>query len=269
MITADRVAKYGNDRIKLLYENLDEDSFKQEFEVDFIGSGDSWLEVTEIKNAQDPDLNCRQANCRARNIYQALEAIDKLAVDIQIGKCESILAGGIDIGRKKDTSEIFLVGLGNGGMMPLRLMISLSNVEFEYQQEIISYALKRLPVVRALIDQTGLGRNLAENLIKLWPYKVVGVNFAQASKHFWAAELKKGLQTLRVRIPLDRRLAYQLHSVKRIVSGTLLKFDAIDDGKEKGHGDQFWALALAVCAGKQFVMFGNQDAVGEGFVTYW
>ena len=153
--------------------------------------------------------------------------------------------------------------------MPLRLMISLSNVEFEYQQEIISYAMRRLPIVRAMIDQTGLGRNLAENLIKIWPLRIAGVNFTQANKHFFAAELKKGLQTLKIRIPIDRRLAYQLHSVKRVVSGTILKFDAIDDGKDKGHGDCFWALAMAVFAGKQFVMFGNQDATGEGMISYW
>lgn len=153
--------------------------------------------------------------------------------------------------------------------MPLRLMISMTNVEFEYQQEVITYALRSLPIVRLLIDQTGLGRNMAENIVKLHPLKAAGVTFTQASKHLWASELKKMIQTLRVRIPPDRRLAYQLHSVKRVVSGTLLKFDAIDDGKDKGHGDQFWALALAVFAGKQFVMFGNQDATGEGMISYW
>ena len=131
------------------------------------------------------------------------------------------------------------------------------------------YAMRSLPIVRLLIDQTGLGRNLAENVVKLWQYKTAGVNFTQAGKQMWASDLKKGIQTLAVRIPMERDLAYQLHSVKRVVRGTTLTFDVEQDSKEKGHGDMFWALALAVAAAKQFVFIGDGNMLGEGIVTYW
>lgn len=275
MPTEERVRIFGNERIQMLFENMILESFTQEFECDFQGSGNAWIEFSEIKNAQDHELVYRRARCRGKTIDQALQAIDRLSGDIRAGKCETVLAGGIDIGRKRDTTEIFFVGMGQGGMLPLRLIISLANMEFEYQQEIIMYAMRTLPIVRLLIDQTGLGRNLAENIVKIWPLKVAGVDFTQAAKQMWASDLKKLIQTLRIRIPPDRDLSYQLHSVKRVVSGTLLKFEVVDDGSSntnggKGHhGDQFWALALAACAAKQFIFIGSGSAVGEGMISYW
>ena len=269
MPTEERVRRYGNERMQMLYDNMLLEDFGQEFECDFVGSGDAWITFEEIKRAQDHDLVYRRARCTGKSITSALNAIDRLADDLRQGRIEPILAGGIDVGRKKDTTEIFFVGLGGNGGMPLRLMISLANMEFEFQQEIILYAMRSLPIVRLLIDQTGLGRNLAENIVKLWQYKTAGVNFTQAGKQMWATDLKKAVQTLAVRIPPERDLAYQLHSVKRVVRGTTLTFDVEQDSKEKGHGDQFWALALAVAAAKQFVFIGDGNMHGEGIFTYW
>ena len=46
-------------------------------------------------------------------------------------------------------------------------------------------------------------------------------------------------------LPLDRDLAYQIHSIRRLktASGTKNKYDT--EGNEKHHADKFWALALA------------------------
>ena len=253
----------------MLYNNMLLEDFGQEFECDFVGSGDAWITFEEIKRAQDHDLVYRRAKCTGKNIANALTAIDRLADEIRLGRVEPILAGGIDVGRKKDTTEIFFVGMGSNAMTPLRLMISLSNMEFEFQQEIILYAMRSLPIVRILIDQTGLGRNLAENIVKVWQYKTAGVNFTQAGKQMWATDLKRVIQGLALRIPPLRDLAYQLHSIKRVVRGTMLTFDVEQDSKERGHGDMFWALALAVAAARQFVFIGDGNITGEGMVTYW
>ena len=269
MPTEERVRIYGNERIQMLYNNMLLEDFGQEFECDFVGSGDAWITFEEIKRAQDHDLVYRRAKCTGKNIANALTAIDRLADEIRLGRVEPILAGGIDVGRKKDTTEIFFVGMGSNAMTPLRLMISLSNMEFEFQQEIILYAMRSLPIVRILIDQTGLGRNLAENIVKVWQYKTAGVNFTQAGKQMWATDLKRVIQGLALRIPPLRDLAYQLHSIKRVVRGTMLTFDVEQDSKERGHGDMFWALALAVAAARQFVFIGDGNITGEGMVTYW
>lgn len=273
MATVERVERYGNPRIKMIYENMLIEDFGQEFECNFQGSGDSWLEFDDIKKVQSNDLHFRRVKCRGKTISQSIELIDRLLGDIRAGKIENVLAVGIDIGRKKDTTEIFILGLTSIGVMPLRAIISLSNVEFEYQEMIILHILRVLPIARMLIDQTGLGRNLAENMIKLFPIKVAGVNFSQAIKQMLATDLKKLVQTARIRIPADRDLAYQLHSVKRVVSGTLLKFDVVDDGSTTGgkghHGDMFWALALSSAAAKQFVFMGSSNSVGESLVHYW
>jgi len=50
-------------------------------------------------------------------------------------------------------------------------------------------------------------------------------------------------------IPMDRDLAYQIHSIKKIV--TAAKNNVFDtERNEKHHADKFWAWALALWASK-------------------
>ena len=50
-------------------------------------------------------------------------------------------------------------------------------------------------------------------------------------------------------IPVDRDLAYQIHSIKKLVTASKnLVFDT--DTNEKHHADKFWAWALALAAAK-------------------
>lgn len=84
------------------------------------------------------------------------------------------------------------------------------------------YAMRTLPIVRILIDQTGLGRNLAENIVKLWPLKVAGVDFTQAAKQMWASDLKKPMQTLRSGFPRSG------HRLSASFRQTCCQWDAVE-----------------------------------------
>jgi phage FluMu gp28-like protein len=76
-----------------------------------------------------------------------------------------------------------------------------------------------------------------------------GVDFTNPNKELWAVELKLRMQKAQVPLPLDRELAYQIHSIRKTT--TAAKNNVFDAARsEHGHADKFWALALAVWAGR-------------------
>ncbi len=176
-------------------------------------------------------------------------AIEETAIAVQEGKIESALAGGMDVGRKRNLSELGFVGKGTTEACPLRLMISLANVEFDDQEAVVKKAIDVLPVTKLLIDKNGIGMQLAENMEKVTG-KAEGVDFTNATKELWAVELKVRMQRAQVPIPLIRDLSYQIHSIKKKYTAAK---NAVFDTKanEKHHADKFWMLALAVWASGQ------------------
>ena len=165
----------------------------------------------------------------------------------------------MDIGRTRNTSELYLVGETTTKTYPLRLALTMDNTEFDDQLSVVTNVMSNLPVKKLLIDQTGIGRNLAENATKKFSQKVEGVDFTNATKAFWAGNTKMVMQQQKAPIPVDREMAYQIHSIKKNVTPSKnVVFDT--DRNEKHHADKFWALALAHSAAltpKMTVSFGR------------
>lgn len=251
MPTAHRVEVFGNDRIKAIYANMPEEDFQQEFECEFVDESTAWITWEEIRAAQESgkDLACFLSRDKA-GVERAREAIDELVVAMREGLVERSFAGGYDVGRTRNTSELFLVGMSMTlNRLPLRLAVTLDNCEFDDQLEILKYAMERLPIVRLLIDRNGMGMNLAENMEKAFPVKVEGVNFTNANKTAWATEAKMLIQQKKAPLPVDRDIAYQIHSIKKgITAARNNVFDT--DRNEKHHADKFWAWVLALWAAK-------------------
>ncbi len=113
----------------------------------------------------------------------------------------------------------------------------------------VKKAIDVLPVTKLLIDQNGIGMQLAENMEKVTG-KAEGVDFTNATKELWAVELKVRMQRGQVPIPMVRDLSYQIHSIKKKYTAAK---NAVFDTKanEKHHADKFWMLALAVWASGQ------------------
>jgi phage FluMu gp28-like protein len=163
---------------------------------------------------------------------------------------ENVIAVGMDVGRKRNLSEIVFVGKGTTDAVPYRLGISLANVEFDDQQAVALHALDVLPITKFLIDRNGLGMQLAENLERITGGRAEGVDFTNATKELWSVEIKVRMQRGQVPIPMDRELGYQIHSIKKkFTTSKNAVFDT--EGNEKHHADKYWALALAVTASGQ------------------
>lgn len=249
MATNERMERFGTVRIREIYDNLHLEDFQQEYECAFIDESTAWITWEEIKLNQAQDQSGEFLCWRAKNVDEAFVAIDQVAGAIRNRKIEGALAGGMDVGRRRDLSEIFFVGKTTTGQMPLRLMISLGTTPFESQKAVADACLERLPVTQMLIDQNGLGMQIAEQLMARHRSRVQGVDFTNASKELWAVELKVQMQRGNAPIPADRDLAYQLHSIKKTT--TAAKNSVFDTSAgETHHADKFWALALALWAAR-------------------
>lgn len=113
---------------------------------------------------------------------------------------------------------------------------------YHKQLEIISHYTNFARKVA--IDETGLGNMLAEELERKFPSKVIKVNFSAKTKEEMASRLKTKFQDRNIRIPVDKNLREDLHSVKKSLtpSGNV----KIEGSTSDSHADRFWSLALAV-----------------------
>jgi phage FluMu gp28-like protein len=249
MLTAERVRRFGTQRLVDIFENLLLEDFQQEYECTWIDETTAWITWEEIKRNQVDAQAGDFWNRTVLGVDAALHAIDEVAEAMLGAKIELALAGGMDIGRYHNLTELAFIGKGLSLQRPLRLAIGLANVEYDDQFAVAAHALEVLPVTQLLIDKNGLGSQLAESLHKRFGDRAQGVDFTNESKELWAVELKLQLQRARLPLPLDRELSYQLHSVKKKM--TTAKNAVFDTAaNEKHHADKFWALALAVWAAK-------------------
>jgi phage FluMu gp28-like protein len=263
MRTFDRVEEYGTDRLMHIFENMPLEDFQQEYECDWTDESVAWITWDEIKrnqvDAQFELLDYAWAYADEDTIMDATDAIDKLVQLVKDDKIEHTLSGGMDIGRRKNLTEIILVGNDtHKDVYPYRLGLSLDRMEFDDQLAVCIKLLELLPVDRFLVDDMGIGMYLAEKLEGLYPTVVEGVSFTNESKQDMAVLVKVRMQKLQTPLPLERDLSYQIHSIKRTVTPSKrLVFDTA--ANEKHHADKFWAFALAQTATEEAFDFGVQQ----------
>lgn len=163
--------------------------------------------------------------------------------------CKGQLFIGVDVGRDHDFTGIWVVEK-LGDVYYTRRLIVLKKETFDAQEHAL-YALLQLPQVRrCCIDQTGIGRQFAERAQQRFgKYKVEGIHFTGPVKEELAYPVRAAFEDKSVRIPNDQLIRSDLRAIKKetTASGNI-RFTA-DRGKN-GHADRFWALALALHAGK-------------------
>lgn len=249
LVTDDRVAKFGTPRLIQIFENMLLDDFQQEYECAWLDEAVSWIDWELIKRNQSLAADGKLWYRKVRGVDAAMQAVNEVAQMCIEARIEPTLVGGMDIGRKHDTTEIILLGKNSHiDSLPYRLHVSLDRVEFSYQKAVVKKILDILPVTNFLIDESGIGMQLAEDIEQDHP-QAQGVTFTNDKKELWAVEAKLRCQKAEAQIPLERDLAYQIHSIRRkVTSANSSTFDT--ENNEKHHADMFWAWALALWAGK-------------------
>ena len=242
MVTEERVRTFGTPALIDIFENMFLEDFQQEYECAWVDEATAWVSWEMIQRNQKSD----HLWWHATSTSAALAMVAEIQEAITARRCEGAFVGGIDVGRKHDLTEFAVVGRGTTDQLPLRISVSLDRVPYDDQQACFQQIITRLPFTQVLIDQNGIGAQLAENLSRLTG-KAKGVDFTNASKEIWAVETRLQFERGNALIPVDRDLAYQIHSIKKTV--TAAKNNVFDtESNEKHHADKFWALALAYSA---------------------
>lgn len=255
METAERVKRFGNERITAIFENMALDDFQQEYECLYVDETTSYFSWGLIRQNQDAGLKC----WHIKDVDGVEEVIRPIRALIAAGGAGPYLVGGVDVGRKKHLTEIMVISVGHSdsaqglcgaqGVTPVLLMVSLDRVKFKRQEACIRRLLRGLPIISLFIDENGIGMQLAEDLSE--DTVAQGVTFSNASKALWATGLRIAMENGNVPIPCDRELAYQIHSVKKKVTPAKnVVYDT--EANERHHADKMWALALAVAAAKDY-----------------
>jgi phage FluMu gp28-like protein len=236
----------------------DDDSWHQEYLVEFLDEATAWLTYDLIETVEDVKLLAapswveelvalaREDHERYKS-HPAPPAFDAGPVlgGVPFGR-EIYL--GMDIGRRRDLSVIWLDELVDG-LAWTRAVIELHKLPFGVQERVLFALLGLRGLRRACIDSSGLGMQLSEKAVeKFGEHRVEPVDFTAKNKEALATAIKKSFEDRRDRIPADQTVRQSLHSVKKEVTATgNVRFDA-DRTEQTGHADHFWAKALAVQA---------------------
>ncbi|MBQ3641940.1 hypothetical protein II906_08475 [bacterium] len=255
--TEERVATFGTKIIQKIFQNNDYETFRQEYECDFIDSSESYIPLDLIyantpgKRESDIDLSlCEKMDDEEyweynRGIdFQTYKDLDLAILNYRPDKHGDTLFLGFDVGREHDASVIFLIGRMPDGKKRDFARIEMRNTPFQQQYDTVLKAYKELPIYRGRMDSTGMGYQLGEDLHKKLGDRLEKVIFTSEQKEIMAIDVKRGLEQREFLLSNDKEFHRQIHSIKRTSNGgKYFHYDA--ERNEKGHADSFWAWALA------------------------
>ena len=150
---------------------------------------------------------------------------------------------GVDIGRHHDLTVMW-EGEETGGVLFTRKVAFLNRVPFRRQERILREEFLDDPkCVRACIDQTGAGEEMAENAQADFGSRVEPVRFTNEVKASMAFAVKNRMEDANFRTPNAPVIDVDFRKIKKTttVAGHI-RFDGERDAS--GHSDGFWAGAL-------------------------
>jgi phage FluMu gp28-like protein len=154
---------------------------------------------------------------------------------------------GVDVGRTKDLT-VFWLEEKISGVRFVRDIITMQDATFDAQEEVFYKLMDNPRIIRACVDQTGIGRQFAERGTKRFGSRVEGVTFTGAVKEGMAYKVKASLEDKTRRIPDDPLILSDFRSIRKTTtSAGNIRFEG--ERGVNGHADRFWACGLCDMAG--------------------
>ncbi len=151
---------------------------------------------------------------------------------------------GMDVGETNDRTVITTLERV-GDVIWVREQLIMTDEPLRAKQEALMLRLRDPRVVRACVDATGVGAQIAQEAALSG--KGEAVKFSLPVKDELASPVRKYFEDRRIRIPDDADTRQDLHAIRMSkTSAGNPRFDA--ERTESGHADRFWALALALHA---------------------
>lgn len=211
----------------------DEDAWQQEYECQFLDEATAFLTYQLLSTCEIDTL-------------PGEFSYENFPPSFLDSKFTGPLYAGVDIGRKKDLTVIWIDEL-LGDVFFTRGIFVLSKIQFKLQQLFIWNLIRTLKIKRTCIDATGIGAQLAEETVREFGSRAEAVEFTAPVKNDLATRTRRTFEDRQIRIPVYQKLRDDLHAVKKTVtSAGNIRFDA--ERTKDGHADRFWAASLALMA---------------------
>ncbi|MDR3087858.1 MAG: terminase family protein [Azoarcus sp.] len=229
----------------------DEDLWAQEFELKWLDEAHAWLDFELITAAEHGQAG-RPENYTGAPCYI-----------------------GVDIAARNDLFVIWVCEK-LGDVLWTREVIARKGITFAEQDVLLDDVFRRYRVLRACIDQTGMGEKPVQDAQRRHgTLRVEGVLFNAATKLTLATQGKEAFEDRKIRIPEgDNVLRADLHKLQKVTSATgAPRFVA--DSDAAGHADRTWACFLAINAAAtpaapiEFESSGPRDVITDttGFLS--
>ncbi len=155
------------------------------------------------------------------------------------------LYAGVDIGRKRDLTVLWLIER-LGDVFYTRRVEVMERMRKSEQERILWPWFERC--ARICIDATGLGTGWADDAQdRFGSHRVEAVTFTAPVKEALAYPLRSAMEERLVRLPDDPMIRADLRKVQKVTTAAgNIRFQA--EATPDGHADRFWALALALHA---------------------
>lgn len=203
----------------------DPDLWAQEFELQWLDEASAWLDYDLIDSCDHPEAGRPE-------LYQG-------------GPCYV----GVDIasGRGRDLYVVWVLEQV-GDVFWTREVIANNTAGPLQQPEILADIFRRYRVMRACMDQTGMGETpVAVARQRHGATRVEGVLFTLANKLTLATLGKTRFEDRRIRIAATPEVRADLHKLRKVAGPTgTPRFVA--DSDSAGHADRAWACFLALNA---------------------
>jgi phage FluMu gp28-like protein len=217
--------------LKEMRMNMTEEAYRQEYEAEFVEAANSYFSQELIR----------------KSVETAEKAGLELFTDLEHDFPKGEYYAGIDFGKLQDHSVIAIVKIEDN---TIRLFyLHEFPLETPYTQVIglLSRANEKFLFKKALVDQSGVGEPILEEIRNQSVDCVEGVKFTSETKENLLTGLKIVMEQGRLAIPYERRLCQQINEQQYSYSKSgCLQFSHPANAKD----DMLWALALAVAASK-------------------
>ncbi|HUU58821.1 MAG TPA: hypothetical protein VMZ50_04710, partial [Phycisphaerae bacterium] len=176
--------------------------------------------------------------------YDLVEACEDLAAGDPGAAGDGRRYIGMDVGETTDLTVIWTLE-AVGDVLWTREVLVMRGEPLSIKQDALLSRMKHPRVVRACVDATGVGAQIAQAAERTG--RGEGIKFTIATKDELASPLRGRFEDRRIRVPRERAIREDLHAIRmtRTAAGHP-RFDA--ERSAAGHADRFWSLAMAVHA---------------------
>ncbi len=209
----------------------DPEGWAQEYECEFIDAGGVLLPYELIQRCEED---------------AATESMERVP---DTGAARYL---GIDVGTVSDPTVALTLQRGDDGRLWTVECLVVKGMDLTPQLDLLRPRVRR--AARVVVDATGIGRQLSQDLVREEGDKVEAASFTAAFKREIFPAMKKAFQDRALAIPVSRDFREDLHAYQESVAGGNATYWA--PRTAQGHSDRATALALALRAATDEVIPG-------------